>query len=234
MCCWIAASSTVWPGSHYRMWLCGPSRGERRLLDRGDAGDRRRAQRGQRAGGCGARRPSAAAGPGARRRSMPFGAGHRGRGAHLPPGAAAGRGREDPLTARLIDAFARRGQPRRLVYISTTGVYGDCDGAWVDETRPGAGPRAERSLRRWDAEQQLRRWSSESGAELVILRVAGIYACDRLPLARIRSAQPVVRPTRRPGRIASTSTIWSRSAWRQWSVPRMAGCTTSATATRAP
>jgi nucleoside-diphosphate-sugar epimerase len=99
--------------------------------------------------------------------------------------------------ARLLDLFARRGNPARLVYISTTGVYGDCDGAWVDETRAVC-PRAERSLRRWDAEQQLRRWSSESGAELVILRVAGIYACDRLPIERIRSAQPVVKVDEAP------------------------------------
>ena len=104
-----------------------------------------------------------------------------------PPGP----GPADPAMARLLEAFDRVGHPRRLVYISTTGVYGDCAGAWVDETWP-AKPLAERALRRWDAEQQLRRWSSDSGAELVILRVAGIYACDRLPLARIREAQPVV------------------------------------------
>jgi len=108
-----------------------------------------------------------------------------------------GQGVEDPGTARLLDFFARRGNPRRLVYISTTGVYGDCDGAWVDETRP-VNPRAERSLRRWDAEQQLRRWSRASAAELVILRVAGIYACDRLPIERIRSAQPVVEVDEAP------------------------------------
>jgi nucleoside-diphosphate-sugar epimerase len=108
---------------------------------------------------------------------------------HLAP--PPGEGREDPLTARLVDAFAARGQPRRLVYIGTTGVYGDCDGAWVDETRTPR-PAADRALRRWDAEERLRAWSRETGAELVILRVAGIYACDRLPLARIRSGQPVV------------------------------------------
>jgi len=104
-----------------------------------------------------------------------------------PPGP----GDEDPTMARLLEAFDRTGHPRRLVYISTTGVYGDCDGAWVDESWP-ARPVAERALRRWHAEQQLRRWSRDSGAELVILRVAGIYACDRLPLARIRDAHPVV------------------------------------------
>jgi nucleoside-diphosphate-sugar epimerase len=102
-----------------------------------------------------------------------------------------GHGTEDPATGRLLESFAKQGHPRRLVYVSTTGVYGDCGGAWVDESWPER-PKAERALRRWDAEQRLRGWSEDVGAELVILRVAGIYACDRLPLERIRSAQPVV------------------------------------------
>ncbi len=114
---------------------------------------------------------------------------------HLAP--PPGEGREDPLTGRLIDAFAARGQPRRLVYIGTTGVYGDCGGEWVDETRAPR-PMADRALRRWDAEERLRAWSRDTGAELVILRVAGIYACDRLPLARIRSGQPVVSAAEAP------------------------------------
>jgi nucleoside-diphosphate-sugar epimerase len=114
---------------------------------------------------------------------------------HLAPPPA--EGREDPVTARLIEAFANRGQPRRLVYVGTTGVYGDCGGDWVDETRVPA-PTADRALRRWDAEERLRAWSAATGAELVILRVAGIYACDRLPLARIQSGQPVVSADEAP------------------------------------
>lgn len=114
---------------------------------------------------------------------------------HLAP--PPGEGQEDPLTARLIAAFAEQGQPRRLVYVGTTGVYGDCGGDWVDETRTPK-PTADRSLRRWDAEERLRAWSRETGAELVVLRVAGIYACDRLPLARIQSAQPVVSAAEAP------------------------------------
>ena len=103
-----------------------------------------------------------------------------------------GEDRQDSLTARLVDAFQRLGHPRRLVYISTTGVYGDCGGAWVDESWP-LRPLADRSFRRLDAEQRLRAWSEASGADLVILRVAGIYGPDRLPLARIKSGQPLVR-----------------------------------------
>ena len=105
-----------------------------------------------------------------------------------PPGA----GRNDPGTRRLAAALARAQPPPRVVYISTTGVYGDCQGAWVDESWP-ARPGADRAHRRWDAEESLRAWSTASGGELVILRVAGIYGPGRLPLERIRQGVPMVR-----------------------------------------
>jgi len=108
-----------------------------------------------------------------------------------------GEGEQDPLTARLVELFEHNGPPRRVVYIGTTGVYGDCGGDWVDEDRP-VQPLAPRAKRRWDAEQRLRAWSAASGGELVILRVAGIYACDRLPLTRIESGQPVVQADQAP------------------------------------
>lgn len=106
-------------------------------------------------------------------------------------------GRQDPWTRRLVDAFGRNGHPARLVYISTTGIYGDCGGAWVDEDRP-PNPRADRAWRRWDAEQVLGDWSRRSGAELVILRVAGIYGPGLLPLERIRQGLPLVRAEEAP------------------------------------
>jgi nucleoside-diphosphate-sugar epimerase len=111
-----------------------------------------------------------------------------------PPPA---RGAADPRVARVLEAFRRDGPPRRLVYISTTGVYGDCQGEWVDETRP-VNPGVDRARRRLDAESRFREWSRESGAELVILRVAGIYGPDRLPLARIRQGLPLVRAEEAP------------------------------------
>lgn len=114
---------------------------------------------------------------------------------HLAP--PPDRGTEDTHTRRLVDAFRRAGQPHRIVYVSTTGVYGDCQGAWVDESSPPR-PTAERSRRRWDAEQTLRGWSQETGGELVILRVAGIYGPERLPLERIRQGVPLVRPEEAP------------------------------------
>ncbi|MGV7208867.1 SDR family oxidoreductase [Oxalobacteraceae bacterium A2-2] len=81
----------------------------------------------------------------------------------------------------------------RLVYVSTSGVYGDCGGAWIDESRPAA-PRNARALRRADAERVLRAWAVRRGGHLSILRVPGIYAADRLPLERLRRATPALRP----------------------------------------
>lgn len=114
---------------------------------------------------------------------------------HLAPPVA--QGREDTHTRRLVSSFATAGHPQRILYISTTGVYGDCQGDWVDETQPTR-PTAERSHRRLDAEDVLRRWSRDSGGELVVLRVAGIYGPQRLPLERLRRGEPLVRPEESP------------------------------------
>jgi nucleoside-diphosphate-sugar epimerase len=111
-----------------------------------------------------------------------------------PPPA---EGREDRRVARLIEGFAEAGEPRRVVYLSTTGVYGDCGGEWIDETRAPA-PAAERAYRRLDAENRWRDWSRESGGELVILRVAGIYGPGKLPLARLESGRPMVAESDSP------------------------------------
>ncbi len=79
----------------------------------------------------------------------------------------------------------------RLVYVSTTGVYGDCAGAVIDETRPVA-PHNARARRRVDAEGVLRAWARRSGACVAILRVPGIYARDRLPLRRLEQGTPAL------------------------------------------
>ena len=81
--------------------------------------------------------------------------------------------------------------PQRVVYISTSGVYGDCAGGYVDESRP-VNPRTDRAVRRVDAEAVLSRWCAERGIALVILRVPGIYAADRLPLAQLGRGTPVL------------------------------------------
>src|SRR6202162_4775274 len=96
-----------------------------------------------------------------------------------------GEGREDPRTARLIAALTKaRIIPQRFVYISTSGVYGDCAGAHVTEARPRRG-RTARARRRIAAEDLLRRWARRYGVRLSILRVPGIYAETRLPLDRL-------------------------------------------------
>ncbi len=106
---------------------------------------------------------------------------------HLAPPPP--RGRSDPRTGNLLRALARLPRPPvRVLYLSTSGVYGDCGGAWVDEGWP-ARPRADRAWRRWDAERQLLTWSATSGVPVVRLRVGGIYAQDRLPEARLRSGR---------------------------------------------
>ncbi len=99
----------------------------------------------------------------------------------------------DPRTKHLIAAL-RRGKslPRRLVYISTSGVYGDCGGALIDETR-GLGAQTARAQRRVDAERQLRRFGKTVGGSCVsLLRAPGIYAADRLPLERLRRGDPAL------------------------------------------
>jgi len=100
---------------------------------------------------------------------------------------------DDPRTRRLIAVLRRKRLPQRLVYIGTTGVYGDCSGQWVSETQPVA-PQTDRAHRRVAAENSLRRLGRRGrrGCRVSLLRVPGIYAAHRLPLARIRQGLPVV------------------------------------------
>ena len=76
--------------------------------------------------------------------------------------------------------------PQRLVYVSTSGVYGDCAGARIDETSP-VRPTTPRAQRRVDAECQLRRFGRHNKVRVSILRAPGIYAADRLPLERLKN-----------------------------------------------
>ncbi|MEM7209355.1 MAG: SDR family oxidoreductase [Pseudomonadota bacterium] len=80
---------------------------------------------------------------------------------------------------------------KRVVLISTTGVYGDCGGDWVDEARP-LNPSVDRARRRVDSESVWQAWAHEQNVEISILRVAGIYAADRLPRKRLESGEPVL------------------------------------------
>lgn len=117
-----------------------------------------------------------------RRRTLGRLAAFRSRVIHLAPPPEGG-GRLDPRTRALLTALRRR--PDRLVYVSTTGVYGDRGGARVGETAPVA-PANDRAWRRLDAERAVR------AAQGCVLRVPGIYAHDRLPLARLRAGAPAL------------------------------------------
>ena len=85
--------------------------------------------------------------------------------------------------------------PRRVLLISTTGVYGDCQGEWVDEKRP-INPQTDRAKRRVKVEQFCHHWAEKNGVSLAIFRVAGIYGPDRVPVERLRRG--IVLPKNRP------------------------------------
>ncbi len=102
-------------------------------------------------------------------------------------------GCREPRVQRWLQSLNHGALPEKIVYISTSGVYGDCGGAWVDESRP-VNPQADRSKRRVDAERQIEAWCQQHQVPYVILRVAGIYGEGRWPLARIKRGDPVVAP----------------------------------------
>ena len=116
---------------------------------------------------------------------------------HLAP--PPNHGERDMRTTNLLVALTKRPTmkriilPQRFIYISTSGVYGDCNGALIDETCP-INPRTERSVRRANAEIQVRNWGLRNRVRVSILRVPGIYAADRLPLARLRENTPMLLP----------------------------------------
>lgn len=111
---------------------------------------------------------------------------------HSAPPPPQGSG--DARTQNLIAALQRgKSLPRQLVYISTSGVYGDCGGARVGETRLAA-PKSARAARRVDAERRLRGFGRQRGrhCRVSILRAPGIYAADRLPLERLHKGLPLM------------------------------------------
>ena len=114
---------------------------------------------------------------------------------HLAP--PANQGTYDYRTTHLLSALVKRMRkhaailPQRFIYISTSGVYGNCNGALIDEAQH-AHPENDRAVRRLDAERQIRNWGKRNHIATSILRVPGIYAADRLPLTRLQAGQPVL------------------------------------------
>jgi nucleoside-diphosphate-sugar epimerase len=115
---------------------------------------------------------------------------------HLAPPATEHSGAwwRDFRTLALVRSLALRSPARSIVYASTSGVYGDCGGALVTESRPPA-PRTPRAQRRWDAERVMRHFGRRAGVRVSLLRVPGIYAPDRPggPRERLAQGAPVLR-----------------------------------------
>ncbi len=105
-----------------------------------------------------------------------------------PPGG----GIADTRVRNFLAAIEPGHEPARIVYLSTTSVYGDCGSDPFTEERP-VNPGNHTARRRVDAEEQLRAWGRERGVAVIILRVAGIYGPGRIPLDRIVNRHPVLR-----------------------------------------
>lgn len=109
---------------------------------------------------------------------------------HCAPPPA--EGDDDPRLARVLAALEGR-PPRRLVYIGTSGVYGDCGGDWVAEDRP-PNPQTGRARRRLAAERRLREW----GGAHAVLRAPGIYGPGRIPVERVWAGEPILADSDSP------------------------------------
>lgn len=105
-----------------------------------------------------------------------------------PPGG----GPFDSRMRNFCQAVGALNAPAKVIYMSTSGVYGDCGGEWVTEETP-VNPQTSRAQRRVDAENVLLEWGAEHKVSVVILRVTGIYGPGRLPIARIQQGHPVLR-----------------------------------------
>lgn len=111
-----------------------------------------------------------------------------------PPGNGGQAGPTDPRTRALTRVLLQRAVPSALVYGSTSGVYGDRQGAWIDETAPSR-PQTERAGRRVDAEAAVHGLGRVTGLRTTVLRIPGIYAPDReggTPRGRLERRTPVL------------------------------------------
>lgn len=104
-----------------------------------------------------------------------------------PPGG----GKSDTRVANFLGRIKPGREPAKIIYISTTSVYGECGNETVTEER-APNPSNHTAIRRCDAEQRFRAWCAERTVQLVILRVSGIYGPGRIPLQRINSQEPLL------------------------------------------
>lgn len=102
-------------------------------------------------------------------------------------------GADDVRIERFLEHLELSGLPARFLYMSTTGVYGDCKGNWIDERAP-LNPSTLRAQRRIAAERAVREWCGRHTIPWTILRVPAIYGPGRLLTERLKSGMPAVRP----------------------------------------
>jgi len=111
-----------------------------------------------------------------------------------PPAA---KGETDERMSHFLASLNPEAPPRRIIYISTTGVYGNHDGEWITENTPTE-PQHDRSKRRLHAEEQIKQFCLKHGSEYMILRTSGIYDLKKLPLERINSGLKVLKKETAP------------------------------------
>ncbi len=107
------------------------------------------------------------------------------------------QGTEDTRMANFLASMDKDYLPAHLIYISTSGVYGNQQGQLINEQTP-ANPQVDRAKRRYHAEQQLQQWSKDHAVALTILRVGGIYGPNRLPLQRLKDQVPMLHENLAP------------------------------------
>lgn len=110
-----------------------------------------------------------------------------------PPGG----GVNDPRVRNFLSTIAPGAEPSKIIYISTSGVYGNCRGEIVTEETP-VNPETTRAKRRYAAECAFREWGAERGVPVVVLRVTGIYGPGRLPYTQLQNGLPVLREEEAP------------------------------------
>lgn len=110
-----------------------------------------------------------------------------------PPGG----GVTDPRVRNFLTTIDTGGIPSKIIYISTSGVYGDCGGKIVTEETP-VDPQTTRAKRRYDAESVFMAWGKGHDVPVVVLRVTGIYGPGRLPFTQLQNGIPVLREEEAP------------------------------------
>lgn len=100
-------------------------------------------------------------------------------------------GQQDTLLKKFLQHLR---PPQSIVYFGSSGVYGDQQGLWVDETTP-CHVTHDRQRRRLDAETQ---WAEFAKGPCTLLRVAGIYGPQRIPTTGARQQTPIIEPAQAP------------------------------------